>query len=177
MITVKNFKAEKEAYLVKDEIGWHKETTIETVMVKKVGKKYVFVENGPYERKFMEYKSDFFLECVTYGSPAILFPTEMDAKNYVEKREITKQLARMTERDASEYSLEQLRAVRMILAGDKELIYGKECTEKIKELVKEFKQQEMEDIEMTQTTYNKIAASKFKKICKVLSEAEKHLKL
>ena len=63
----------------------------------------------------MNCDSEYLLEKVDSGEAMLLFNSEKDAKDYIEKCDLALWIACMSKRDAEKYSLEQLRKVKEIL--------------------------------------------------------------
>lgn len=88
--------------------------------ISKVGRKYVYVRNGCWDVQFqMHIKEDCFLEVKDWGSPEVLYFSEQDARDYVERRDCEDFLARLDSWGLRKYSLETLRkAVRILKTGE-----------------------------------------------------------
>lgn len=116
IVTIKDFNAGDKVYTLELHTGQCLEgkpipPDIQKVEVVSVGKKYLQTSREKYQNDDREYLK----EVVTYGRAKMLFGTEKEVKNYLEKMELAKWLGTMSTTDVEAYSLEQLRKVKEIL--------------------------------------------------------------
>ena len=113
IITIKDFQKGDTAYILTRNFGRNAKPFITETAVKTVGRKYVTVST--WDRKFENSDSEYLYEVVTYGERSLLFKTEQEAKEYLEKQDLALWLGCISVNQAERYSLEQLRKVREIL--------------------------------------------------------------
>lgn len=118
MVTTKDFKHGKKAYIVTKKRGRIQEQFVSECYVVSVGRKYVRVT----EHEYSKYTSDFYNlrgdddYLSEYNSERKLFPTEKAALEDVEKEKLKKWFLEATEyRKIELYTVEQLRKVKEIL--------------------------------------------------------------
>mgnify|MGYP000834341867 CR=1 FL=1 len=75
MITIKDFKKEKTAYIVNMNLGRKKEPSITETVVTSVGRTYVTTGMGTVQRRFMNNRneSEYLVEKVSFGNSDLLF--------------------------------------------------------------------------------------------------------
>ena len=113
IVTIKDFTKGNTAYIVTRNYGRSTISIITETTVKSVGRKYVTVST--WDRKFKNSNSEYLCEVVTYGESDLLFKTEQEAKDYIEKEDLALWLGCLTTFRTEKYSLEQLRKVKEIL--------------------------------------------------------------
>lgn len=92
------------------------------VTVSKIGRKYVTVTTGgrwemQFEETFIE-DLPYLREKTEYGAPRMLFPSSIEAAEYLEREDLKRWVQQAAGWDKiGRYTLEQLRAVRRILEG------------------------------------------------------------
>lgn len=116
IVTIKDFKVGEVVYTLEMHTGQWLEgkpipPDIQKAEVVSVGKKYLHTKQGRYQNVDREYLK----EVVTFGRAKMLFGTEKEVKNFLEKIELAKWLGTMSTTDVEAYSLEQLRKVKEIL--------------------------------------------------------------
>lgn len=88
--------------------------------ISKVGRKYVYVQHGYWEMQFqMHDDGDSFIEVKDWGSPEILYFSEQDARDYVERWDYIDFITQLNHCSLMKYSLETLRKVVLILREEK----------------------------------------------------------
>lgn len=88
--------------------------------ISKVGRKYVYVQKGYFEDKFkMDIDESRFVEVKDWGSAEVMYFSEQDAKDHVERMDCERFLDRLNSWELRHYSLETLRKVVRILREEK----------------------------------------------------------
>lgn len=113
VVTIKDYKKGDTAYILTKNFGRNTKPFITETTVKSVGRKYVTVSR--WDRKFENCDSEYLYEVVNYGENGLLFKTEQEVKDYLEKQDLALWLGCMSVSQAEKYSLEQLRRVKEIL--------------------------------------------------------------
>ncbi len=122
-VTVKDFKAGDNAYILKDNHGYRSNdipasSEIIKVAIVKCGRKYVTVKNEfNVEKQFQAAGTgnDYLIEKDNYGKTYILFRTRQDVDDYLKKKGIAYALSSKNITDYLGYSVEQLDQVAAIL--------------------------------------------------------------
>lgn len=107
---IKNFKTGQTAYSVYFKSGKY---IIKKEIVCKSGRKYVYTENEYNKYELFYGDEDYLIESEYSGYKKMLFLTEQDAKDYIEKQDLITWIKHIDVRTG--YSLKQLRAVKRIL--------------------------------------------------------------
>ena len=88
--------------------------------ISRVGRKYVYIQDGWYEDKFeMDIDESRFVEVNGWRGPEFLYFSEQDARDHVERMDCEKFLDRLNSWELRKYSLETLRKVVRILKEEK----------------------------------------------------------
>lgn len=119
-MTLKDFSIGQPVYLLKND-GYGKRTTMQTALVKKIGRTYLTVTYGIQTMKFLP-SEQYWVEKTEWGYPTLLFESKERRTDFLEKVELEKWL-RSIGRRSEMYTIEQLRAVKKILeteSGKKE---------------------------------------------------------
>ena len=111
MVTIKDFIPGSRVYALQMNFGRTTKAKILERTVLDVGRKYVTVSR---DEKYEEFEADYLHEKVDYGEAKLLFATKQAAEEYLEAKELKQWLQNATH--MGEISLEQLRAVKRILA-------------------------------------------------------------
>lgn len=87
--------------------------------ISKVGRKYVYVQHGPWDLQFQMYiDGNYFIETKDWGTPETLYFSEQDARDRVERRDCEDFIARLDHWALRKYSLATLREAVRILKGE-----------------------------------------------------------
>lgn len=116
MITIKDFKKEKTAYIVNMNLGRKKEPSITETVVTSVGRTYVTTGMGTVQRRFMNNRneSEYLVEKVSFGD-YLLFASRTAAEEHIEKYFLELWLGCISTTRAKNFTLQQLRDVKKIL--------------------------------------------------------------
>lgn len=87
IVTIKDFTKGNTVYILTRNFGRNTKPVITETTVKSVGKKYVTI--SAWDRKFKNSDSEYLYEAVTYGESDLLFKTEQEAKDYIEKKRLS----------------------------------------------------------------------------------------
>ena len=88
--------------------------------ISKVGRKYVYIQRGWYEAKFeMDIDENRFVEVKDWRGPEVLYFSEQDARDHIERMDCEKFLDRLNSWELRHYSLETLRKVVRIFREEK----------------------------------------------------------
>lgn len=87
--------------------------------ISKVGRKYVYVQHGPWETRFQMYiDGNYFIDTKDWGTPETLYFSEQDARDRVERRDCEDFIARLDHWNLRNCNLAALReAVKIIKGG------------------------------------------------------------
>ena len=122
-MTIKDFKPDQIVYVLKTITGKTTEHFIRIYKVVSVGRKYVRatpVENSIYTTEFYlaDKDNEYLTESIDWGNRELLFLTENDVNDYIEKTMLRGWLrSEISERKIRALSLGQLRAIKKILEG------------------------------------------------------------
>lgn len=114
MLELKDFAVGDSAFILTENMGRNTQPEIKETTVKKVGRKYVTIDNWS-ESQFIEGKDEYLREKVSYGEARLLFKNIQDVETYIEKKELARWLRCTSVSKSESYSLEQLRKVKEIL--------------------------------------------------------------
>ena len=98
--------------------GRNEDPVISEVKIGSVGRKYVTINNGPFEKKFQNWNAEYLYEASNYGERSQLFMTREAAEQYIEKEDLALWLGTLSVSAAGKYSLETLRKVKELLSTD-----------------------------------------------------------
>ena len=115
MLTIKDFKTNDPAVILTMNHGRNEDPVISEVKIGSVGRKYVTINNGPFEKKFQNWNAEYLHEASNYGE---LFMTREAAEQYIEKEDLALWLGTLSVSAAGKYSLETLRKVKELLSTD-----------------------------------------------------------
>jgi len=115
---IKDFKKGDTVYVLSQNRG---KSVISESTVKKVGSKYVTIDNSwetRYQKETFSDNDNFLYEVTEYGERSYLFVSKKEAEEYVEAEQLELFLRSQNWNRANKYSLAQLRAVKAILEPD-----------------------------------------------------------
>lgn len=117
MITIKDFKKEKTAYIVNMNLGRMEEPSITETVVASVGRTYVTTGIDTVQRRFMNNhnESEYLVEKVSFGDSDLLFASRTAAEEHIEKYFLGLWLVFISTTKANKFTLQQLRDVKKIL--------------------------------------------------------------
>lgn len=117
MITIKDFKKEKTAYIVNMNLGRKEEPSITETVVASVGRTYVTTGIDTVQRRFMNNhnESEYLVEKVSFGDSDLLFASRTAAEEHIEKYFLGLWLGCISTTKANKFTLQQLRDVKKIL--------------------------------------------------------------
>lgn len=118
MLTIKDFKTNDPAVILTMNHGRNEDPVISEVKIGSVGRKYVTINNGPFEKNFQNWNAEYLHEASNYGERSQLFMTREAAEQYIEKEDLALWLGTLSVSAAGKYSLETLRKVKELLSTD-----------------------------------------------------------